>query len=481
MMAHDCRTTQRGLWFDDPKLLFDRSGDDHLETPRSRPTHASHQFGRHPPGRRASPWSVGWAIVRAVHVAPYPARGTFAEGYEPVARVFAEQLARGEELGASFALYRDGRRVIDLWGGSTSADGSVPWNADTRVVVYSVTKGLASMGLALLSDRGLLDWDAPVASVWPEFAQAGKSRITFRALFNHQAGLAVLDEPFTLAECADPKARPRLVAALERQRPRWRPGEDQGYHATTFGMFASEVFERLAGEPLGPFLERELFAPLEADVALGTPAEDDHRISRVFEPTVLDRAKGLADDGMLRLRRTHAHPWFEGRVVRALLEPKSLVRGAFMNPRAPGMESYATNSVWRAALAWASATATADGIARAYLPFALGGEFEGRRFLKATTLSPIYERQGWSERDRVLQKPLGWSQGFLKEEPHFFSPTRESFGHAGMGGALGWCDPVHRLSFGYAPNRLDRRVRSPRAVALAQAIYTCEPIRDHRP
>jgi CubicO group peptidase (beta-lactamase class C family) len=101
----------------------------------------------------------------------------------------------------------------------------------------------------------------------------------------------------------------------------------------------------------------------------------------------------------------------------------------------------------------------------------------GRTYLRAATLSPVHERQSWSERDLVLQKPIGWSQGFLKEETHLFSPHRESFGHAGMGGALGWCDPVSETTFGYVMNRLDWRVRSPRAIALCRALYDCEPLR----
>ncbi|MBM4358959.1 MAG: beta-lactamase family protein [Deltaproteobacteria bacterium] len=410
--------------------------------------------------------------------APFPARGSYADGFEPVARIFAAQLASGEERGAAFAVYQHGRRVVHLWGGDAHAPRGRAWEPDTRVVVYSVTKGLAAMGLALLADRGRLAWDAPVASAWPAFAARGKERVTFRDLFNHRAGLAVLDERFSLAECADPATRPRLVAALAGQRPR---GAQQAYHATTFGMYASEVFELLAGEPLGPFLTRELFAPLGADVALGTSPEDDARVATVFEPSMRERAVAMARAGLARLRGEAHGPWTEGRIARALLARDSLVRGAFGNPRVGrGIASYARPSIWRAPLAWASATGTADGIARAYLPFALGGEVDGRRYLRASTIAPVFERQGWSERDGVLHKPLGWSQGFLKEQTHLFSPMRESFGHAGLGGSLGWCDPVRGLTIGYVMNRLDWRTRSPRALALTHALEACEPIRAAR-
>jgi CubicO group peptidase (beta-lactamase class C family) len=169
----------------------------------------------------------------------------------------------------------------------------------------------------------------------------------------------------------------------------------------------------------------------------------------------------------------------EARVARATLSRQSLPRRAFLNPQngPRGLAAYNDLPVRRASLAWASATASADGVARAYLPFASGGEHGGIRFLKAETLAPVHRRQGWSSRDAVLQKPLGWSQGFLKEERHLFCPNRESFGHAGLGGALGWCDPVSEVTVGYVMNRLDWHVRSPRALALCRALYECEPLR----
>jgi len=111
------------------------------------------------------------------------------------------------------------------------------------------------------------------------------------------------------------------------------------------------------------------------------------------------------------------------------------------------------------------------------LSFAGGGEHAGRRYLREATIAPVYPRQGWAERDRVIQKPMGWAQGFLKEERHLFSPNPESFGHAGMGGALGWADPIDGLAFGYVMNKMDWRVRSPRCVALCRALYECEPVR----
>ncbi len=409
------------------------------------------------------------------HPAPAPSAGSYADGFAAVAEQFAAQLRDGSEVGAGFTVYHRGHCVVDLWGGHADVAGDRPWTRDTRIVVFSVTKGLVAMALALLADRGRLDWDVPVASAWPGFAAGGKDAITVRTLVNHRAGLVGLDPPLTMDDCVLPERRERLVDVLERQRPAWAPDTAQAYHAITFGMYVRELFVRIAGEELGEFLRGELFEPLGADVSLGTPPEIDARVATLYPARTSTRVARMA---VAALRRDST----EGRIVRSAIRRDSPARAAFLNPRTgpAGMAVYNSIPVRRAPLAWASATASAHGVARAYLPFAAGGEALGRRFVRAATLDPVHARQSWSERDHVLQKPIGWSQGFLKEETHLFSPNPESFGHAGMGGALGWCDPVADLTIGYAMNRLDWRVRSPRALALCRALYACEPVRDQR-
>ncbi len=406
--------------------------------------------------------------------APYPAQGTYEDGFSKVADTFARQLASGEEVGAGLCIYQNGLCVVDLWGGMANVERGAPWTRDTRAVVFSVTKGLASMALAMLADRGKLDYDAPVSLYWPGFARSGKEAMTVRTLLNHRGGLLGLDVPLSMDDVILPARAFRLLDALEAQRPVFTPERGQGYHAVTFGMYARELFERIAGETPGVFLARELFGPLGADVSLGTSPEVDARIATLYPPSAKTRAVNLAK-AML-----HAPDSTEMRVLRETLSRDSMVRRAFTNPRVDrrGMAQYDTIPVRRAELAWASATGSAHGVARAYLPFANGGTVDGRAYLRESTIRPIQRRQGWSERDAVLQKPLGWSQGFLKEERHLFSPNAESFGHSGMGGALGWCDPVARTTFGYVMNGLDWRVRSPRVVALCRALYECEPVRE---
>ncbi|MBK8996770.1 MAG: beta-lactamase family protein [Myxococcales bacterium] len=404
--------------------------------------------------------------------APFPARGRYADGFEPVARTFADALARGAEIGAALSVYQRGVQVVDLWGGLADTTTGRAWERDTRIVVFSVTKGLAAMGMHLLADREVFDWDEPVATYWPELGQRGKHAISVRTLLNHRAGLPYLDVPLSLRDCVDPARAGHVLGALERQAPAWRPDDEQGYHALTYGLYLSELFARLAGEPLGPFLERELFQVVSSDARLGTPASEDSRQATLYVPSTRERLLELARGALL------AGDSPELRIMRDAFSRHSLVRRAFTNPSPGprGLQAYADVAVRRAALAWASATASADGIARAYLPFASDGRFGDARLFSPGSLAPVYRRQSWSRRDLLLKKPLGWSQGFLKEERQTFSPNPESFGHAGMGGALGWCDPTAELCIGYVMNRMDGRVRSPRALALCRSLYECEPL-----
>jgi CubicO group peptidase (beta-lactamase class C family) len=232
------------------------------------------------------------------------------------------------------------------------------------------------------------------------------------------------------------------------------------------------LFQRIAGEPLGVFLQRELFDPLGSDARLGTPASEDDKHAELYAPSIPRRVATLVGAAALAPKST------ESRIARAVLQRGSVARRAFANPApgARGVLAYNDVAVRRASLAWASVTASADGIARAYLPFAGGGSYQGRRWLRAETLHPVYERQSWSSHDAVLNKPLGWSQGFLKEQRHLFSPNPESFGHAGMGGSLGWCDPVDDIALGYVMNNMDWHVRSPRVLGLCRSLYDCEPL-----
>jgi CubicO group peptidase (beta-lactamase class C family) len=395
---------------------------------------------------------------------------------DSVQHVFESSIASAEETGASLCVYHGDECIIDLAGGLADVEKGTPWTRNTRIVVFSVSKGLSAMALHLLVERGLLHWDAPVTDYWPEFGQVGKGGITVRTLINHEAGLAALDQKLTLAQCAarEPGMDDGVHQAMVEQKPNWEPGTNQGYHAVTWGMYVQELFWRITGEDIGAYLHRELLDPLNSDARLGTAVEFDADMATLYPPSTSERLVNMLGAGFLKGRTN------EGRMARDLIRPSSIARRAFLNPSPArkDVREYNEVHVRRAALPWASATSTARGIARAYIPFANGGVADRHRYFSAESLEPIYKRQGWRENDLTLQKPIGWSQGWVKEEIGVFAANTESFGHPGLGGALGWCDPVNNITIGYVMNKMDWRVRSPRALALCKAIYESEDVQD---
>ncbi|WP_153814082.1 serine hydrolase domain-containing protein [Streptomyces sp. SUK 48] len=377
--------------------------------------------------------------------------GTVAEGFEPVREAFAANFARLGERGAAVAVYRDGRRVVDLWAGTKDVDGTAPWEPGTAQIVRSATKGVAAAGLLLLHQRGHLDLDAPVGTYWPEYKTAGKERTLVRHLLAHRAGVPVLDRPLTMAEAADPDLGAAAVAA---QAPVWEPGTDHGYHAQTYSWLVGELVRRVTGRPVGEWLADELAGPAGADFRLGLPAAEQGRAGRVGEIEAPQSA------GALKLRPKRS-------VSAAYADPDSLTRRAFAAITPLPDEN---DPAYRAAaLPAATGIATADGLARVYA--SLIGEVDGgvRLFTPETMELARAERSAGADRVLVVGTRFGLGYMLHGSASPLLSPG--SFGHPGRGGALAFADPESGIGFGYVTNGFRKSVTSdPRAQALVQAL-----------
>jgi CubicO group peptidase (beta-lactamase class C family) len=251
--------------------------------------------------------------------------------------------------------------------------------------------------------------------------------------------------------------------ALTAQRPLWEPDTDQGYGATAWGAYIGQLHRHLTGQPLGRAFREHIAAPLGLDAWIGAP---DEVIDRAATTVVLGPRDVLRHNLPAAFTRRDA----EGRMARRFLNPRSDTRRAFQNPDMGPARLAAVNdrAFLRLDLPWMSALATADALSKAYA--GLLGHLDGPALVSERALRPVLHRESWSSRDRVIQKAIGWSRGFVKDEPHLFTPNTAAFGHPGAGGALGWADPVLGLTIGYVPNRMDWHVRSPRAVRLCRAI-----------
>ncbi|MFF0203600.1 serine hydrolase domain-containing protein [Streptomyces sp. NPDC005017] len=379
--------------------------------------------------------------------------GTVAEGFEPVREAFVRNFEVLGDRGAAVSVYRDGHRVVDLWGGTRDIDGTAPWERGTAQIVRSATKGVAAAAILLLHQRGELDLDAPVSWWWPEYKTAGKEHTLVRHLLAHRAGVPALDRPLTPAEAADPDLGAQAVAA---QAPAWEPGTGHGYHAQTYSWLTGELVRRVTGRPIGEWIAQEIAGPAAADFWLGLPEGETARAGRVG-PAEIPQAAGA-----LRTRPKRA-------VADAYADPDSLTRRAFAAITPLPDENDAAYRA--AALPASNGIATADGLARIYA--SLIGEVDGgRRLFTPETTELARGEQSFGE-DRVLVVGTRFGLGYMLHgsASPLLNPT--SFGHPGRGGALGFADPETGVAFGYVTNGFRRSVTAdPRAQALVRAVGT---------
>ena len=383
--------------------------------------------------------------------------GQVSRGFEAVREAFADNFDQRGELGGACCAYLHGEKVVDLWGGIRNEQTGEPWERDTMVIVYSATKGLAAMTLALAHSRGWLDYEAPVSAYWPEFAQRGKERVTVRQLLAHQAGLYALDEPLDRALVAD---LDRLAGVLARQKPAWEPGTRQAYHGITLGFYESELLRRIdpRHRSLGRFFQDEIASPLGLDVYIRLPEDvPESRLATISPPGRLEMMLGFP----LRLAVDAMNP--RSKIVRAL-------RGSEL--------PHDDQRVYARDLEVPSggAVGTARAIARAYGSFATGGSELG---LRAETLDllaapAIPATHGFY--DECMKGEVEFSLGFMKSGATWSFGSSSSFGSPGSGGSLGFADPCAGVGYAYVTSQMGTSVSGdPREVALRDALYSALP------
>lgn len=400
-------------------------------------------------------------MVLKIAVSPDLIHGDVDAGYGKVADAFRASLRDGAEVGAAVAVYRDGVKVVDLWGGYRNGLTKDPWRPETMVNMFSTTKGVAALLVALAVSRGLISYDAKVADYWPEFAQAGKADVTVRQLLGHQAGLCALKPKPTLADVADPV---RLSPILAAQAPAWRPGTRHGYHAISLGWYESELIRRAdpAGRTLGRYLADEIVAPLGLDLYIGLPdSVDRERVAHIHNWV---RAETL-------LHLNVMPPGFLG----ASLNPVGLTARTVTVPRGvnPFNGDYNRDDVRAVEIPSANGIGTPRSVARMYGSAATGGAELGLSAgaLAALAAPAVSPSQGI--RDKVMHEDVAYSLGFCKPVPHFtFGSSDNAFGTPGFGGSFGCADPDTGIGYAYVMNRLGFHLWSdPRELALRQALF----------
>jgi len=380
--------------------------------------------------------------------------GQVSAGFEAVRDAFRENFARRHELGGACCVYHRGEKVVDLWGGVRNQATGEPWQEDTMVLVYSTTKGLAAMTLALAHSRGWLDYEERVARYWPEFAQAGKGNITVRQLLAHQAGLFAFDEQADRRVVAN---LDRLALVLARQKPAWAPGTRQAYHAITLGYYEGELLRRIDPQhrSLGQFFQDEIATPLGLDFYIRLPEViPNRRLATLARPGRFAMLRGFP----LRLTLAIWNP--RANIVRALA-------GSMLSHDAQRI--YARNFEVPAG----GGVGTARAIARAYSEFATGGRALALRppTLQALAAPAVAPTRGFYD-ECMLGEGVQFALGFMKHCPVWPFGSEGSFGMPGTGGSLGFADPQAGIGYAYVTNRMGTSLTGdPRELALRQAVY----------
>jgi len=381
--------------------------------------------------------------------------GFVSSEFAGVRTAFEENFTQRNELGGACCVFLDGEKVVDLWGGIRDPETGAPWEEDTMVIVFSLTKGMSAMTLALAHSRGWFDYEARVVDYWPEFGQNGKETITVRQLLSHQAGLHAFHEKVDRDTIADPVL---LSEILAREPPAWPPGTRNAYHFLSLGFYEAELLCRVdpAHRALSQFFADEIAAPLGLDFFISLPEEVPN--ARLAPLTMSGFVKSILGYP-LPMILTMLNPWSAG------------FRACIVNPGSAVVMDKDRIYARDLEVPSGGGVGTARAIAKAYGVFAMGGsELELRsETLNALMAPAVPPTRGYF--DEVLRDNAQYSLGFMKPFEGFPFGHSGAFGTPGAGGSLGYADPSVGLGYGYVTNRIGSGVDpDPRDVALRDAI-----------
>jgi len=337
-------------------------------------------------------------------------------------RAVLERLIGAGEVGLQVAAYKDGELVIDTWAGMANREADRAVDGDTIFPSFSSAKGPTSTAVHIAADRGLFDYDDPIAKYWPEFAAGGKTNATIRHAMAHQVG--VPDDPKTYND--DPEDWDAICAEIASMPAQWQPGGRSSYHGTTFGWLLGEIVHRADGRPFGQFIQDEICKPLGLDsLFMGTPDAEHSRVATLY-----------SKEGDDRLR-------------------------------------YNTPPFRRACIPAGGLITNARSLARMYAALANGGEFDGARILtfERIDIATVLQTDEVDGRFKIpTRKALGyWLAGPGLTAAEGAGPN--AFGHAGSGGSAGFADRERKYAFAITKNSLTSTQESqPTAVIVEQAV-----------
>ncbi|WP_339079375.1 serine hydrolase domain-containing protein [Pseudomonas sp. TMP9] len=377
-------------------------------------------------------------------------QGYFDLKFETLKEAFAALFDDPQERGMALCVQVGGETVVDLWAGVADKDGQQAWHSDTILNLFSCTKTFTAVTALQLVGEGKLELDAPVARYWPEFAAAGKGKITLRHLLSHQAGLPALRQMLAPEALYDWQT---MTAALAAEQPWWALGEGHGYAPITYGWLVGEVLRRVEGCGPGESIVARTATPLGLDFHVGLADEEFYRVA------IISRGKGnFGDAAAQRLLKT------------MMSDPSAMSTRAFTNP--PSIMTSTNKPEWRR---MQQPAANGHGNARSLAGF-YSGLLDGR-LLEPELLAELTREHAVGE-DKTLLTRTRFGLGCMLDQPDVANATygmgARAFGHPGAGGSIGFADPERDVAFGFVTNNLGPFVlMDPRAQKLARLLADC--------
>lgn len=355
-----------------------------------------------------------------------------APGWELVRDEFIKHLDSGMDRGASVAVRHKGELVVDLVGGSRDKEGTVPYDADTLNIVFSTTKGITALAVAMCVERGLIDYNEKMSTYWPEFAAKGKGDLTVAQVLAHRAGVYTVEGSITLEEALDWDT---VTARLADTTPFFEPNSTHGYHALTYGWLGGELVRRVTGRSIGDFVATEIVAPLGVDFWIGLPEEHEHRVAHLMAHPIPTFPPEIA-----KFMNDHGGPGSEAATALSL-------NGAF------GPGAFNKREVHAAQIPGANGISNAKSLATIYA--AVIGEVNGVRLLGEDTLRlATTSETPVGEVDRILGRETVFGKGYMLHSDRNKYAGPGSFGHDGAGGSVAFAQPSRQLAVAYVMNTM---------------------------
>lgn len=372
--------------------------------------------------------------------------GTVAPGFEKVRDAYKANFSRGdlyEDLGSSLCVYHRGERVVDLWAGWKDIERTQAWQEDTTICIYSTTKGIAGICLAVLVDQGLLNYSDLASKYWPEYGCNGKESTTIAHMLSHQTGTPAVREATQLDDLMNWDL---ICERLATQEPYWVPGENTAYHGWTYGYLVGEIVRRITGKSIGQFLQEEIAGPMSAELYIGMPPEKDAAAAMLYRP-----------------KQVHTPPEMEGEIPQFLIDATT---NPVLDAESPNRPE------WRAAEMPATCGyASAQGLAKIYAALAQGGSAHGVDLMSTETIAKMTSIAS-NRVDALLGMEMNWAHGVLLNNLGLYGPNPNAFGYSGWGGSLGCADPENQIAIGFVCNQMGPDfVGDARTLPLMEAIY----------